>query len=111
MLPSFCSEIVYRLRPGTKYERDSAIPDWNNPDRLRIEGCSIQPSATSSYMDGRVMGISESLTAYLPEDADVKAGDRIEYKGEAYTIMGEPKSWKGVRNLSNMQLNLSRWTG
>ena len=111
MLPSFCSEIVYRLRPGTKYERGSAIPGWDNPDRLRIEGCSIQPSATTTSMDGRVLGVSESLTAYLPEDADVKAGDRIEYRGEVYTIMGEPKFWKGVRNLSNMQLNLQRWSG
>ena len=111
MLPSFCVETIYRLRPGTKTERGSTIFDWSNPNRLRIDGCSVQPSATTTSMDGRVLGVSESFTAYLPEHADVKAGDRIEYRGEVYTIMGEPKHWKGVRNLSNIQLNLQRWSG
>ena len=111
MLPSFCNETIYRLRPGTKMERGSPVPDWSSPDRLRIDDCSVQPTATSTSMDGRILGVSESLTAYLPEDADVKAGDRIEYRGSAYTIMGEPKFWKGVRNLSNIQLNLQKWSG
>ena len=71
MLPSFCTEDVIRIRPGTKEERGSIIPDWSNPDRLLIEGCSIQPSATTLSQDGRVLGISENMTAYLPEDADV----------------------------------------
>ena len=111
MLPSFCDVSVYRLRPGIKKERGSDIPDWSTPDRLRIDGCSVQPSATTTSMDGRVLGISEQMTAYLPEDSDVKAGDRIEYEGDVYTIMGKPKKWKGVRNLTNIQLNLSLWEG
>jgi len=111
MLPSFCTQTVYRLRPGIKKERGSDIPDWSNPDRERIEGCSVQPSATTTSMDGRVLGISEQITAYLPPHSDIKAGDRIEYEGQVYTIMGEPKIWHGVRNLTNMQLNLSRWEG
>ena len=111
MLPSFCTEDVIRIRPGTKEERGSAIPDWSNPDRLLIEGCSVQPAATSLSQDGRVLGISEGLTAYLPEDSDVEAGDRIEYNGNVYTITGEPKIWKAPMNLSNMQLNLMLWRG
>ena len=111
MLPSFCNDTVYRLRAGTKTERGSTVPDWNNPNRLMIEGCSVQPAATSSTTDGRVLGVSENLTAYLPENADVKAGDRIEYDGKIYQINGKPKAWKAVMNLSNIQLNLSRWEG
>lgn len=111
MLPSFCTEDVIRIRPGTKEERGSIIPDWSNPDRLLIEGCSVQPTATTLSQDGRVLGTSESMTAYLPEDSDVIAGDRIEYDGKVYTIIGEPKIWKGPLNMSNMQLNLTKWEG
>jgi hypothetical protein len=111
MLPSFCTDEVIRIRPGTKTERGSTIFDWSNPDRLVIEGCSVQPAATTLSQDGRVLGISESMTAYLPDDSDVKAGDRIEYDGNVYTITGEPKIWKGPLNMSNMQLNLTMWRG
>lgn len=111
MLPSFCTDEVIRIRPGTKTERGSTIFDWNNTDRLVIEGCSVQPAATTLSQDGRVLGISESMTAYLPDDSDVKAGDRIEYDGNVYTITGEPKIWKGPLNMSNMQLNLTKWEG
>ena len=111
MLPSFCTEDVIRIRPGTKEERGSIVPDWSNPDRLLIEGCSVQPSATTLSQDGRVLGISENMTAYLPEDADVEAGDHIEYDGKEYTIVGEPKTWYAPLNRSNIQLNLALWRG
>ena len=113
MLPSFCSQQVTRIRPGTKTERGSTIPDWSagKVSKLVISGCSVQPAATTLSQDGRVLGVSESYTAYLPETADVKAGDRIEFNGEIYTISGEPKMWPGVRACSNMQLNLVRWEG
>ena len=111
MLPSFFSQTVTRLRPTTKTERGSEIPNWTNPNRLVITGCSVQPATTSLSQDGRVLGINEQWTAYLPINSDVKAGDRIEFEGKVYTINGEPKKWTAALNLSNMQLNLSRWEG
>ena len=113
MLPSFCNDEIIRVRPATKTERGSVIPDWDpeKVEMLEIDGCSVQPAATTSTFDGRVNGTTEQLTAYLPEDADVEAGDRIIYEGDTYTIMGKPKKWKGARNLSNIQLTLEKWEG
>lgn len=111
MLPTFCKQEIVRIRPGTKTSRGSTIPDWSTATRLLITGCSVQPAATTLSQDGRVLGISEGLTAYLPEGSDVKAGDRIEFEGKVYTINGEPKTWTAAANLSNMQLSLSRWEG
>ena len=55
---------------------------------------------------------SDGLTAYLPADADVKAGDRIEYAGEVYTINGAPRVWPSASGgLDHIQLNLERWSG
>jgi len=113
MLPSFCNQEITRIRPGEKESRGSTIPDWSpdKVDELKITGCSVQPATTSLSQDGRVLGISEAWTAYLPEGSDVKAGDRIKFDGDIYTINGEPKKWTAAARLSNIQLNLIRWKG
>ena len=113
MLPSFCNQQIIRVRPGKKTERGSDIPDWS-PDKVEeiiISGCSVQPATTSLSEDGRVLGINEQWTAYLPEGSDVKAGDRIIFEGKTYTINGDPKEWAGAFTRSNIQLNLTRWEG
>lgn len=112
MLPTFCTQTITRIRTTeTKDERGSAVPDWSKATELDITGCSVQPASTTLSQDGRVLGISESLTAYLPDGADVMAGDRIRYNGEVYTIDGEPRQWKAALNLSNIQLTLKKWEG
>lgn len=113
MLPSFASQTVTRIRPGTKESRGSTIPDWSEDKvtTLTITGCSVQPASTGLSQDGRVLGISEGLTAYLPEGSDVQAGDHILYDGNTYEINGEPKVWVGAFTRSNIQLNLIRWRG
>lgn len=112
MLPSFMRQTVIRIRPGVKDSRGSQIPDWANVTRAIIPGCSVQPASTSLSQDGRVLALSDGLTAYLPADADVKAGDRIEYAGETYTITGAPRVWPSASGtLDHIQLNLQRWSG
>ena len=76
-----------------------------------IDGCSVQPASTALTQDGRVQGISDGLTVYAPADADVRAGDRIEYGGNVYTINGDPLVWPGAARLQHVQLNLARWRG
>ena len=112
MVPSFARQTIIRIRPGVKTLRGSDVPDWSNVTRAIIPGCSVQPAGTSLSQDGRVLAIQDGLTAYLPPDADVKAGDRSEYAGETYTINGEPRVWPSATgNLDNIQLNLQRWSG
>ena len=110
-LQSFWRQTIVRIRPGTKTERGSTVPDWSNPDRKEIYECSVQPAATSLTQDGRVQGIMDGLTVYAPEDADIIAGDRIEYAGKVYTINGDPLMWPGAARMQHMQLNLQRWRG
>ena len=112
MLPTWARQTITRIRPGTKTLRGSAVPDWENAGRLVIPGCSVQPAATALSQDGRVLGISESLTCYAPPGADVLAGDRIEFEGGVYVINGEPKSWLSATGaLDHIQMELKRWTG
>lgn len=113
MLPSFCEQSVTRIRPGSKTSRGSTIPDWDNPEStLVISGCSVQPAATTLSEDGRVLGITDGLTAYLPNGSDVQAGDHIVYDSETYEINGVPRIWvspTGAR--SHVLLNLKRYAG
>lgn len=113
MLPTWASQEITRVRPGTKTLRGSEVPDWS-PDKvseLKITGCSVQPATTSLSQDGRVLGIAEGWTAYIPEGSDVLAGDRIKFDGDTYEINGEPKKWTGAFTRSHIQLNLVRWEG
>ena len=111
MLPSFAKQTVVRTRPGVKTSRGSQILDWSNPDRIVISGCSVQPAATDLSQDGRVLGILDGMTCYMPPGADVVEGDRIEYEGILYTIDGAPRMWHAVGNISHKQVRLQRWSG
>ena len=111
MLPSFMTQTVTRLRPTTKTVRGSTISDWDNPSRLNISGCTVQPAATDLSQDGRVLGIMDGMTCYMPPTADVQEGDRIEYAGNVYTINGAPRVWPAAGNLAHIQVALRRWSG
>ena len=112
MLPSFFRQSITRIRPGVKVLRGSEVPDWKNAVSLVIPGCSVQPSSTSLSQDGRVLAVADGMTAFLPPDADVQAGDRIEYGGNTYTINGEPRVWPSATGeLDHIELNLQRWSG
>ena len=113
MLPSFCSDTITRVRPGEKTVRGQVVPDWNIPPAtlLDITGCSVQPASTDLFQDGRVLGILDGMTCYMPPGADVQEGDRIEYDGAIYTIDGAPRKWISPGNLAHTQLRLVRWSG
>ncbi len=112
MLPSWANDTVTRLRPSAKDVRGSTVYDWSNPDQLIITGCSVQPAGTSLTQDGRVQGITDGYTCYLPPGSDVRAGDRIRYNGHDYTINGEPREWRSpTGRVTHMQLNIERWRG
>lgn len=111
MLPSFAKQSVIRVRPGSKTSRGSVIPDWDNVSTLVIGGCSVQPTTTELSQDGRVLGVLDSMTCYLPEGSDVAEGDRIVFDGNTYTIDGSPRVWTGAINLSHVQITLRRWNG
>lgn len=102
---------ITRIRPGTKTERGSTVPDWEHVSRLDIPGCLFQPTSTTLSQDGRVLGVSDGAMACAPVDSDILPGDRIEYMGDVYTISGDPLKYVGIGRLENMQLHLQRWRG
>lgn len=110
---SFCNQSIKIIRPGTKTVRGSEIPDWNEASEpVTVNNCSVQPAATTLSEDGRVLGLSDGLTVFVPSGTDVKAGDHIEVDGETYEINGVPRNWTSpTGRVSNIQLNLKRYSG
>ncbi|MCF0128642.1 MAG: hypothetical protein HUJ70_08720 [Pseudobutyrivibrio sp.] len=109
---SWWRQTITRIRPSVKEVRGSEIPDWDNATSLVIKNCSVQPSTTSLSEDGRVLGITEGLTAYIPPNSDVNALDRIMFEGSPYTIDGEPMKRQSASGRNDfIQLQLKRWEG
>lgn len=72
----------------------------------------MQPSGTTLSQDGRILGISESFTLYMPVGADVQEGDRIQYGSDYYVVIGVPRPWVSASGaLDNMQVTIERWEG
>ena len=111
-LPSWANDTVTRIRPGTKDVRGSIVPDWTKSTSENITGCSMQPAATALSQDGRVLGISEGYTGYFPPGTDITAGDKIQFDGNDYQIIGEPRPWKSpTGRVTHIQAQLERWSG
>jgi hypothetical protein len=109
---AWMKDTITRIRPSTKVSRGSQIPDWENATELTIGSCSMQPASTSLNTDGRVLGVSDGYTLYAPMNADIKAGDRIVYNGEPYTINGEPRPWQSpFGEVEHLVVNLMRYYG
>ena len=109
---AWTNDTVTRIRPGVKTVRGSEIPDWDNATSEEIGRCSMQPASTTLSQDGRVLGIMDGYTLYAPTDADIQAGDRIEYGGNTYTITGDVRAWKSPAGaVAHLVVNLARWSG
>ena len=112
MLPSFMNMSILRKRASKTTVRGSEVFDWSKTSDLTITGCLVEPGGGSLSLDGRELGIMQGLTAILPPNSDVVAGDHIEYDGNTYEIDGEPKVFSlPTGTVTNMQLNLKRWAG
>ena len=112
MLLRIWSDEVTIVHPGITIERGSEILDWSNATRTAVPHCSMQPAATNLSTDGRVLGITDGYTCYMPKSAPVLAGDRIEFNGKQYTITGEVRSWPSVSGfLDHFILNLEAYSG
>lgn len=112
MLPTFFNKSVVVIKPGSKTVRGQTVPDWENTTQMTISNCSMQPASTSLSQDGRVLGITDRFTCYMPADAKVDAGDRIAYNNKIYTIDGDPRDWESASGrLDHIELNLVRYRG
>lgn len=112
MLPSFCRDTIEVLRANLVESRGSKVRDWSDPTHITVKGCSVQPSTTSRDFDGRTTQVTEEWTLYAPPNADIAAGDRIEWQGLTFEVNGAPMPWSSpTGRVSHVYARLSEWRG
>lgn len=112
MIPSFCTQTITRLRPGTKEVRGSIVYDWNTATSLDINPVSAQPAGGYIDQDGRVLGMSDTYNIFANLDADVHAGDRIIFEGKTYDVDNEPGIWNSpTGRVSSKQFSMTLHKG
>lgn len=118
MLPSFCRKTVTVIHPSTRVERGTTIPDWSSVTKRKVRGCSMQPSSTDSTqvrnmrLVPSVNSTETAYTLYMPPNAPVQSGDRIDVDGKTWSVDGEPLVWESASGaLSHMVVELKRYRG
>lgn len=71
----------------------------------------MQPATTSLSQDGRVLGLLDEYTLFAPPDADIEAGDRIEFNGQVYEIDGDVRVQPCAIRLDHIEIRLRRDSG
>ena len=71
----------------------------------------MQPASTSLSQDGRVLGLLDEYTLFLPAGADIQAGDRVQFKGQVYEIDGEVRIQPAALRLDHIELRLRSHKG
>lgn len=66
--------------------------EWSDPDRLPIEGCSVQPGPAQRQDLDRRSSVTILFTVWAPT-SDVTEQDRVEYAGETYAIDETIQVW------------------
>lgn len=102
---------VVRLRAHVVDEWGQEVLDWEQADRKPIPGCVVYGLASKEMESGReITGSTVQLLA--PFHADIKGGDRVEYDGEVYEIIGAPqKQCSPTGVVSNLEIMLKKWVG
>lgn len=71
----------------------------------------MQPASTTLTEDGRVLGIQDYFTLFAPSDADIDAGDRIEFDGKVYEVYGDVRCQPSALSLEHKNIQLRRYKG
>lgn len=95
------NQAATRIRAGTRTDRSgNTRPDWSSDavDRLDVTGLNIQPYSQTEIVDAerdsRITGYRvQSREGSAP---DVRALDRIEWRGELYELDGEVAVWPAL---------------
>lgn len=117
MLPSWCKDAVMVLRaPLITTQRGTEVQDWSHPQRIPIEGCSVQPANSAANTRTAFDDIRQNTTInavlYASPDADIQAHDRVVANGVTYTLDGEPLLLRSPTGRVNHKVcNLIEWSG
>ncbi|MFE7899175.1 hypothetical protein ACFU3E_16930 [Streptomyces sp. NPDC057424] len=92
------NQSAVRVRASTKTDRGgNTVPDWSPGavNRLTVTDLNIQPNTQAETDDEQRNAV---VTGYRVQSAegtspDIKATDRIDWRGQIYEVDGEVAAW------------------
>jgi hypothetical protein len=82
---------ILRAGAGTTDPYGNDIPGADT--RTDVDGCAVAPRLGGDVTEQGRQGVIVGTTVYFPAGTDVRATDRLEVRGEAHTIEGDPGRW------------------
>lgn len=87
-------QTIIRVRAGTKLDRGgNTVPDWSSgaTSRLPVSRVSVQPTTQTEQNDATRSAVVTGWQVISAPgvDADILAGDRIEWGGMTLEVVGE----------------------
>lgn len=82
------------LRAGTRasdYGTQDDL-DWDTATATDVHGCNVQPASSLEFTIDRD-SFTTRMAAYLPASADVRAEDRVVWRGDTYDVDGDVLRW------------------
>uniref|UniRef100_UPI0026F45B7A hypothetical protein n=1 Tax=Nocardiopsis sp. YSL2 TaxID=2939492 RepID=UPI0026F45B7A len=105
----FGNETVTVLRPVGTDRHGDPLP--GDPAETDSPGWDIQPASTSEDTEGGDT-VEEEWTAIGPPGADVRATDRVRWRGLEYQVEGRPEPWPDERGQPHhIEMQLRRVRG
>lgn len=88
------TEAVVRLRaPLVENRYGGTDKDWDNASRLVVAGCECAPRVEGEDITGGREGVVIGWDIYTPPDVDIAPTDRVEVRGVAHDVDGQPADW------------------
>ena len=101
---------ILRGAPTTSRYGDAAL-DWASATRTTVGGIVWPASTVESVEPGRDRTVTRWMAA-VPYGTDVTVADRVEVRGKAWAVDGDPAPWKSPFSGREYGLvvTLRRWT-
>ena len=100
------------LRAPLVDSRGTKRRDWSNPTSKSVNGCNVQPASTVQDRDGRLLAIEDGMKLFAPYDADIQAGDRVQFGGATYEVDGSPLHRRSPSgHIDHIECKLVEWSG
>jgi len=86
------SETLVVLTPTWVDDRGTQVADYANARASTVKWCSMQPVQSTEPVDGRQAVVSRYV-ARMPEGTRIASFSRVQHRGVAYDVDGEPQRW------------------
>lgn len=91
----YLDDVTVVRAPTVRDRWDNDVPDWAAATRTVVSGVAVQPTSQVEDATGRRVALSTGWRLFTRPgvDVDLRAADRVEWKGLSLEVIGEVARW------------------